>query len=242
MWGGFDDTSIISSVEKIDDYTVKFVLTDSLAPFLANLAMDMFAISSPAAIEAAGEDYGLPGVGAVGTGPFVFEEWIEGDSITLTANKDYWGGAPTIDKVIFRVIADDSARFLALQAGDINGLEQAVVEDLAAAEAADDLYVITRPALNTGYLAFSYRIKEFQDPRVREAFAHAINKQGLIENFYGAYGEVATNFLPPLIWGHNDSIEDWTYDPELSRQLLAEAGFPDGLSEVTIDPTIGPAE
>ncbi len=242
MWGGFDDNSIIASVEKVDDYTVKFVLTDSLAPFLANLAMDMFAISSPTAIEAAGEDYGLPSTGAVGTGPFTFVEWVEGDSITLAANPDYWGGAPTVDTVILRVIADDSARFLALQAGDIQGFEQAVVEDLETAEASDDLYVMTRPALNTGYLAFSYRVVEFQDPLVREAFAHAINREGLIENFYGAYGEPATNFLPPLIWGHNDAVEDWTYDPELSRQLLAEAGFPDGLSEVTIDPSIGPSE
>ena len=236
MWGGFDENSIISAVEKVDDYTVKFVLSQPLAPFLANLAMDMFAISSPAAMEAAGEDYGLPSTGAVGTGPFKFVEWVEGDHITVVANADYWGGAPTVDEIVFRVIADDSARFLALQAGDIQGFEQAVVEDLVTAEAADDLYVMTRPALNTGYLAFSYKIVEFQDVRVREAIAHAINRQGLIENFYGAYGEVATNFLPPLIWGHDDSIVDWEYNPELSRELLAEAGFPDGLSEVTIAP------
>jgi ABC-type transport system substrate-binding protein len=236
MWGGLDDASIITSVEKVDDYTVKFVLSDSLAPFLANLAMDMFAISSPAAIEAAGEDYGLPSSGCVGTGPFKFVEWIEGNSITITPNEDYWGGAPVVD-VVMRVIADDSARFLALQAGDIQGLEQAVVEDLQAAEADDALYVQTRPALNTGYLAFSYKIVEFQDIRVRQALAHAINRQGLIENFYGAYGEVASNFLPPLIWGHNDEIVDWEYNPDLSRELLAEAGFPDGISEVTIDPS-----
>ncbi len=235
MWGGFDDTSIITSVEKVDDYTVKFILSDSLAPFLANLAMDMFAISSPAAIEAAGEDYGLPAYGAVGTGPFKFVEWVEGDHITITPNADYWGGAPVVD-VVMRVIADDSARFLALQAGDIHGFEQAVVEDLETAEAAADLYVMTRPALNTGYLAFSYKIVEFQDVRVREALAHAINRKGLIENFYGAYGEAAVNFLPPLIWGHNYDIVDWEYNPELSLQLLAEAGFPDGLSEVTLDP------
>ena len=69
-----------------------------------------------------------------------------------------------------------------------------------------------------------------------------INKQGLIENFYGRYGEVATNFLPPLVWGHNDAVEDWTYDPELSKQLLADAGFPDGLSEVTIAEDINDAD
>ncbi len=93
---------------------------------------------------------------------------------------------------------------------------------------------MTRPALNTSYLAFNYKIKEFQDMNVRLAVAHAINKAGLIENFFGKYGEVAKNLLPPLVWGHNDAIEDYIYDPELSKQLLAEAGFPDGLSEVTV--------
>ena len=96
MWFGFDDDSVISSVEKVDDYTVKFVLSSPLAPFLANLAMDMFAISSPTAIEAAGEDYGTPSVGCVGTGPFSFVEWVEGDQITMAANTDYWGGEPKL--------------------------------------------------------------------------------------------------------------------------------------------------
>jgi peptide/nickel transport system substrate-binding protein len=225
---------MITDVSALDEYTVQFTLSDSLAPFLANLAMDMFAISSPAAIEAAGEDYGTPDVGAVGTGPFKFVSWEEGNEIVIEANADYWGGAPKVDQVVFRVIADDSARFLALQAGDIHGLEQAVVEDLQTAEAADDLYVLTRPALNTGYLAFNYMIEEFKDKNVRLAVEYALDKAGLVENFYGKYGEVATNFLPPLIWGHNDALEDRGFDPDYAKELLAEAGFPDGLSEVTI--------
>jgi len=242
MWFGFDDASVITDVEKIDDYTIKLVLAAPLAPFLANLAMDMFAISSPAAIEKYGEEYGMPAVGCVGTGPFKFKEWVEGDHITVVANEDYWGGRPTIDEIVWRVIPDDSARFLALKAGDIHALEMATAEDVLAAETDPDLYVLARPALNTGYLAFNYKIKEFKDVRVREAVAHAINRQALVDAFYGPYGEVATNFLPPLVWGHNDEIEDWVYDPELSKQLLADAGFPDGLSEVTIAEDIADAE
>jgi len=234
MWFGFDDDSVITTIEKLDDYTIKFLLNAPLAPFLANLAMDMFAISSPAAIEKYGEDYGTPKAGCVGTGPFKFVEWVEGDHVTMAANDDYWGGRPTIDQILFRVIPDDAARFLALKAGDIHALEQATAEDVAAADADPDLYVMARPALNTGYLAFNYRIKELQDVRVREAIAHAINRQGLVDNFYGKYGEVATNFLPPLVWGHNDAIQDWAHDPALSKQLLADAGFPNGLTEVTI--------
>jgi ABC-type amino acid transport substrate-binding protein len=234
MWFGFDDGSVITEIEKIDDYTIKFLLNAPLAPFLANLAMDMFAISSPAAFEAAGEDYGLPSVGCVGTGPFKFVEWVEGDHITVEANDDYWGGRPTIDRIIWRVIPDDSARFLALRAGSIHALEQATAEDVAAADADPDLYVMARPALNTGYLAFNYRIAEMQDLNFRKAVVHAINRQGLVDAFYGPYGEVATNFLPPLVWGHNDAIPGWEYDPELARQYLSDAGFPDGISEVTI--------
>jgi peptide/nickel transport system substrate-binding protein len=224
MWGGFDDASMITKIEKVDDYTVKFVLNAPLAPFLANLAMDMFAISSPAAIEKFGEAYGLPAAGCVGTGPFKYKEWVEGDHITVVANDD------------------DSARFLALKAGDIHALEQATVEDLTSAESDPELYVMTRPALNTAYVAFNFKIKEFQDKRVREAVAHAINKQGLVENFYGKYGQVARTLLPPLVWGYDDTIEDWAYDPALSKQLLADAGFPDGLSEVTIAEDIADAD
>ncbi len=242
MWFGFDDASVITDVEKVDDYTVKFVLAESLAPFLSNLAMDMFAISSPAAIEQYGEDYGLPSVGCVGTGPFKFVEWMEGDHITVEANTDYWGGAPTIDEIVWRVIPDDSARFLALKAGDIHGLEQATAEDTASADADPELYVDPKPALNTGYLAFNYKIEEFNDPNVRKAVFHAINRQGLVDAFYGPYGEVASNFLPPLVWGHNDAIEDWAYDPDLSKQLLADAGYPDGLEEVTVAEDVVDAE
>jgi peptide/nickel transport system substrate-binding protein len=234
MWGGFDDASMITGVEAVDEYTVKFTLNAPLAPFLANLAMDMFAISSPAAFEQYGEDYGLPSSGCVGTGPFKFVEWVEGDHIRVEANDDYWGGRPTIDEIVWRVIPDDSARFLALQAGDIHGLEQALVEDLAAAEADPSLYVVTRPALNTAYLAFNYKIEEMRDPNFRKAVVHAIDRQSLVDSYYGTYGEVATNFLPPLAWGHNDTFPDWPYSTAMARQFLADAGFPHGISEVTV--------
>jgi len=234
MWGGFDDASIITEVKKIDDHNIEFILSTPMAPFLANLAMDMFAISSPAAIEKAGEAYGTPTGGCVGTGPYKFVSWEEGTEIKLVANEDYWGEKPKVKNVIVRVIPDDSARFLALKAGDIDALEQAVVEDLATAEKDPTLQILTRPGLNTSYLAFNFKIKEFQDIKVREAVAHAIDIKGLISNFFGKYGTVAKTLLPPGMLGFNDKIDYWKYDPELSKKLLADAGFPNGLSEVTV--------
>ncbi len=242
MWGGFDDGSIITSVEAVDDLTVKFTLSSPMAPFLANLAMDMFAISSPAALEANGAAYGTPAVGAVGTGPFKFVEWVEADHITVEANADYWGGAPSVDQVIWRVIPDASARYLALKAGDIQGMEQATPEDFEAAQSDPELQVLFDAPLNTVYLAFNFKIKEFQDPKVREAVAHAVNKEALAEAFWGASGQVAKTLIPATMWGFNDAIEDYAYDPELSKQLLAEAGYPDGLSEMTIAEDILDAE
>ncbi len=234
MWGGFDDASMITKVEKVDDLTVKFTLNAPMAPFLANLAMDMFAISSPAAIQKYGESYGTPEAGCVGTGPFMFKEWVKDDHITVVANPDFWGGKPKIDSIVWKVIKDDSARFLALKSGDIMALEQANTEDLKAAASDPNLYIQARPALNTGYVAFNYKIKEFQDVRVREAVAHAINRKAIVENFYGQYGEVASTFLPSKMWGFNADIKDWEYNTDQAKQLLADAGFPNGLSEVTI--------
>ncbi len=242
MWGGFDDASTITAIDKLDDYTVKFTLSTPLAPFLANLAMDFFAISSPTAIQASGQDYGTPSVGAVGTGPFVFKEWVEGDHITVTANENWWGGRAKVDEVIWRVIPDASARYLALKAGDIHAMEQATSEDLASAQADSSMQVMFKPPLNTVYLAFNYKIVELQDPKVREAIAHAINKPALAEAFWGASGQVAKTLVPASMWGFNDAIEDFAYDPELSKQLLADAGFPDGLSEMTIAEDILDAE
>jgi peptide/nickel transport system substrate-binding protein len=231
MWQGFDDESMIQAVEAVDEYTVEFTLREPLAPMLANLAMDMFAISSPTQMQECGEDYGTPTCGPVGTGPFKFVEWIEDDHITVEANTDYWGGAPGVERVIWRVIPDDSARFLALQAGDIHALEQAGIEDIKTAEEDENMY-IKATGLNTGYLAPNYHIEELRDPLVREAIYHAIDREAIRQAFYGSYGEVASTFLHPSMWGRPD-LEDWEYDPELSRELLAEAGYPDGLTEVT---------
>jgi len=236
MWNGFKGDSVVTAIEKVDDYTVKFVLSEPLAPILANMAMPMFAIASPAAIMEHGADYGTPEVGYVCTGPFQFQEWITSDRITLSRYDGYWGENPgNVDTIVIRTIPDNSARFLALRAGEIHALEQANIEDLGTAEAGTDTYVLTRPALNTAYLAFNYRIQEFNDVLVREAIAAAIDKQSIVDAFYGQYGEVAENFLPPLVWGHNFDVNGVEYNPDRAVELLTEAGFPDGLSEVTLD-------
>ncbi len=235
MWGGFDDASIITNVEATGEYEVTFTLSEPYGPMLNTLAMPMFAISSPAAIEAAGAAYGTPSVGYSCTGPYKFVEWVSDDHITLVRNENYWGEIPgNVDTIIYRVIPNAAARLAALQSGAIDAFEQPNVEDLPAIESGDNTYLMYRPSMNTFYLAFNYRVKEFRDVRVRQAIAMAINRQEIVDAFFPPGAQVATTFVPPSLWGYNADIPAWDYDPEGAKALLAEAGYPDGFSEVTL--------
>nr|PZN43890.1 MAG: ABC transporter substrate-binding protein [Bacillota bacterium] len=225
MFGGFDDASVIKEVQVVDPYTVKFILSRPLAPFLSNLAMPMFAIASPEAVKADPENFGMK---PVGTGPFKFVSWQKGDSITLEANPDYWEGKPQIDRLIYRSIPDNNARLLALQAGDIDVMDGVSPQNLAIAEAMGQFDIHYRPAMNVGYLAMNTEKKPFDNPLVRKAINHAINKEAIIQAFYGSLGEPAVTPVPPVMWSHNPNVTKYEYNPEKAKELLAQAGYPNG--------------
>lgn len=223
MFGGFP--GVVKSVKAIDEYTVQFELNQPQAPFLNNLAMPNFAIASPAAIKKYGEDYGNH---PVGTGPFILQSWKRDDTMVLVRNENYWGEGPYLDKVIFRVIPDNSARLMELQAGTVDIIDGVNPIDVESIKADPNLQLILRPSMNVGYLAMNFDKKPFDDVRIRRAINHAINKEAIVEAFYGDLGIPAKNPMPPSIWGYNDAIEDYEYNPEKAKQLLAEAGYPNG--------------
>lgn len=238
MFQGFDEGSLIQDVVALDEYTVQFTLREPYVQMPATLAMPMFQINSPAALEQYGEDYGTPNVGYVCTGPYKFVEWVTDDHVTQDLYEGYWGEVEgNVERIVHRVVPDNAARFAALQAGEIHGKENATPEEIAIIESSDDLYFLLRPSLNVMYLAFNYRIKEFNDPLVREAISLALNRQAYIDTFYppGA-AEVASTFLPPLMWGFNPDVPMPEYNPDKAVELLAQAGYPDGFSEVTVLP------
>ncbi len=214
--------------------TVKITLREPQGPFLNNLAMFVFVFSSPTALEANGLDSCK---NPVGTGPYKFVEWLPNEQVTLVANENYWDTAnmAKTPNVIVRNIPNNSSRLLALSAGEIQGMEGMEPRDVAAIESNPDFKLILRPANTTGYVAFNYNVEEFNDPKVREAFATAINKAAIVDAFYGGTGMVANQFQPPALWGYNPDIVDRTFDTEAAKQLLVDAGFPDGISEVTFN-------
>lgn len=233
--GGVDDdgnpTCVIESVEATGDFSVRFTLTRPLGPFIQDMAMHYVFIASPTAVREQGENYGVgPDYPPVGTGPFKFVEWVEGDHLTLERYDDYHGDVAKVNRVIIRIIPDNAARYLALQAGDIHGLEFPNPDDVPSCEADANCQVGLRPANTTGWINMMTDREPWDDVRVRKALALAIDQQAIIDSLYGGMGEVASQFLPPALWGHNEDIEDFGYDPEEARRLLDEAGVEEGFT------------
>jgi peptide/nickel transport system substrate-binding protein len=230
MFGGFkgDEGHIIESVEATEEYTVVFKLKRPQAPFLKNLAMSPFGMASPTALEKLGEE-GF-NQNPVGTGPFKFVEWKREESITLEKNENYWKeGLPKLDRVIYTVIPDNSARLNALLSGDVDIIDGINPTDIEQIKNNPDLQIIERPSMNVGYLGFTVnRDTPLAEREVRIALSHAVPKQDLIDAFYGGYAEPAKTVMPPSVEGYNDEIEDYEYNPKLAKQMLADAGYPDG--------------
>ena len=239
MWGGFDADSNIVSVTAVDENTVEIVLA-SPTTMLPNLAMPNFTFHSPAAIEEYGADYGTPDVGYVCTGPYEFVEWVTGDHTTLQLYPDYWAPETVtgnVETITIRPIVDAAARLAALQAGEIDGYFGATADDVTAIEGDANFQVLRRDPITAGYLAFNYRVAELRDPLVREAIAVAINRQAIVDAFYGGAGMVANQWIPPGMLGRDEAtLTGWEYDPTRAMELLTEAGYPDGISEVTVYP------
>ncbi|WAA12244.1 ABC transporter substrate-binding protein [Fervidibacillus halotolerans] len=216
----------IEKVEATGEYEVQFTLKHPQAVFLKNIAMSPFAITSPAALEKYGDKINE---NPVGTGPYKFVEWQRNDRIVIEKFDDYWDSEyPKIDKIIFRSIPDNSARLNALKTGDVDLIDGINYSDVAAIEADSNLQIFTRPSMNVGYLGLTTTRGPLQNKLVRQALNHAVDKEAIIAAFYEGYAEPAKNPMPPVISGYNDDIEDYPYDLERAKELLAEAGYPDG--------------
>lgn len=240
-WGklmrGYADTgtSIYGGCEPNGETEVTISLTQPFAGFIPALSLPAFAIQSPTALE----EYGADDVGGTseaptlseyatghptGTGPFQFESWDPGSTTTLTAYEDYWGEQGQVEEVIFQVIGDTTARRQALESGSIDGYDLVAPADLAALEEAG-FTLANRDPFNVLYLGMNQALPELADERVRQAIAHAIDKEQLISQVLPEGTEVATQFMPDSVIGWNPDVATYEYDPEAAQALLEEAGY-----------------
>jgi dipeptide transport system substrate-binding protein len=223
---------LLKTVDRVDDYTVKIVLNQPEAPFLANLAMQYAGIQS--------KEYAIAMLKAgtpekvdqdpIGTGPFYLVQYQKDAIIRFKAFPQYWGGKAKIDDLVFAITPDASVRWAKLQKGECHVMPYPNPADLDAIRKDPNVQVLEQPGLNVGYLSFNTTKKPFDDVRVRKAVSMAINKKAIIDGVYLSTGVAAKNPIPPSMWSYNDAVKDDPYDPEAAKKLLAQAGFPDGFS------------
>lgn len=236
----------VKGVEVIDPLTVR-VTTVGSAPTLPNDFVRLFIVSHKAAADYSTKETAADGFNSgkatIGTGPYKFVKWAPTQDLVLEKFDGYWGGAQPWDHVVRKEIPNDAARVAQLKAGQVDLISKVPSTDLAALESDSKLDVVKDESVYIPYLEFDFRKESpmvwdktgkkleknpFLDPRVREAFDLAIDRQTITEVALEGMGSVPTQMVASNIFGYNKDIAPAAYDVEKAVKLMADAGYPDG--------------
>jgi len=213
--------SMIDRIEAPDRYTVVFHTREPFAPLLTSLTLGI--VPAPEA-EAAGEDFA---VRPIGSGPFKIVTNAADRYVRLAAFEDYFRGAPKIKNLTFRIVPDDTTRYLELIKGNLDLVENAVDPDMVPViEKNPEFQVIKEPGSNYAYLAFNLQDPVLRNQAVRRAIAHALNIRELILFLLRGQARPATGILPPSHWTYEGGVSRYEFDPAQAERLLDQAGFP----------------
>lgn len=220
VYGSMQSGTGVKEVRVIDDYTVAIDMNSPNSAFLNNLAMIISApMVSPKALQ---ENNNNVNEHPCGTGPYKFLNWTKGQNIVLTRNEDYWGEKAKTQSVIFKFIADNSARVVALNNGEadiIDGIDATVVEQIQAA--GDKIYETEGMMIN--YLAYNTTREPFNRVEIRRAFNQAINVPELVNSLYQGYAQPAVSVMPSFIPGYNNNVERPPFNQADAKKVLESA-------------------
>ena len=220
---------IVNFIEEVtvdDDHTVTVKTTAPYAPTLRNLAIPFAAIVPKAVVEA---DENAFIQNPVGSGPYKFVEWNHGDHVTLKAFDDYYAGKPETENLIMKVIPETSQRTSALETGEVDLAYDLAVNDIPKVNSDDKLTVYEIPSLTCWYVSMNMNKKPFDNPKVREAMSMAIDRQTIIDTINAGSGQTADAIIAPAVFGYySTGVKE--YNPTKAKELLAEAGYPNGFS------------
>ena len=222
--------TLLKSIDKVDDYTVKFTLSKPNAPFLANLGMDFATIMSAEYADVmlkAGKPETVDQQ-PIGTGPFTFVAYQKDAVIRFKAFPDFWGPKAKIDDLVYAITKDPTARWAKLQKNECQVMIGPNPADLPAMGKDENVNLLSQPGLNIAYLSFNVTKPPFDKKEVRQALTMAIDQATIIKDVYGGAGQAAKNFIPPTIWSYNDAIEPYKYDPAKAKEMLKAAGVAEG--------------
>jgi len=222
-------TQWIKAVEKIDDMTVKITLTQ---PNYEWLRTGLQSYGQPLMISPKSvAEHGNEGIALnpVGTGPFKFVEREQGVKTVIDRNDDYWGRKAKLDRIIFRPLEDPATRVNALRTGEVNFIGVPPWDDVEDLKEEGFILTTNDNVPNYVFIHLNHKHPALQDKRVRQALNMAIDKEGLVNEIYAGTGRVEHGMLSPGTFAYDPNVRFYDYDPEKAKQLLAEAGYGDGL-------------
>lgn len=208
-----------------NDYEVTLKLKKPSAAMLYLLTGSNIKIVSEKAVTEAGDKYVEH---PIGTGPFKFVEWVPNDHWVIVRNDDYFDEKPLAKKITYRAIVEESSRVIALETGEIDMALDVAETEAANVEANPELVLESGPSPSIEYIGLNFQNEYLGNQKVRQAIAHALDQQVFIDTIVEGRGEIANTCIGKTIPGWDSELKPYTYDPELAKQLLAEAGYPDG--------------
>lgn len=209
----------------IDDYTFEMKMTEPFGPILNHLGHAVMAIVNEKAYTEAGDAVGQ---NPVGTGPYKFVSWEASDRIVLEQNTEYWGEAPAIPNVVWRTIPEVATRSIEVEAGGVDIAIDIQASDVARLEKAEGVEVFRNVASSVNFIGLTTTKAPFDDVRVRQAINYAIDKEAIYNVVYQGTGTIAEAPMSSVVWAYNDELPAHEYNVEKAKELLAEAGYPDG--------------
>lgn len=227
----------LRGVKALDDYTVSITLSEPYAGFLACLSAPPVCMLDSETTETAGDAFGMDPEVTVGTGPFKLTEWSVNNSITMVKNDSYWGEAPALPGVLVRIVPDSETRNIMFRNGELDILDLDYMLDYIEQYKTEMPDRLTHnPRVGITFFSFNEDNKPFDDVRVRKAVSMLVDRQSIIDSLLGGVGAAENGIFPRGLIGHNDNLPAVTYDVEAAKQLLADAGYPDGFDmEIAVD-------
>jgi peptide/nickel transport system substrate-binding protein/oligopeptide transport system substrate-binding protein len=224
--------SSVRGITALDASTVRVVLDEAQVPFVSLLAIGHAKIVPRDLVTRQGEAFGAA---PVGTGPFRFERWERHKEIVLSANADYFGGAPRLGRIVYRIFPGEQAEamFEEFRRGRLED-SPVPMRDYPKLVGSSAWVHVKRPMFSVRFLGLNTRLKPWADPRVRQALMYGLDREAIVSESTRGRFVLARGILPPGTLGYNPRLIGYGYDPIRARELLAQAGFPEGRGLATL--------